>query len=198
MARIVGLHGIAQQVRGPEVLRAAWAPALRDGVALAGAEPPDQADLQIAFYGDLFRVRGGKAGNGPLYVATDVEEGFERELLSRPIVGPGRECGCGDAAGPAHRSSCSRSNRASRTPASPSSSMTWPACERGRRNPDKAGTKSALAIFTVASVPPFGAGSKRPARRHRAGVMPTQRHHVRVAHGDPGHMLDGHRPGIVS
>jgi hypothetical protein len=44
MARIVGIHGIAQQVRGPEVLRAAWAPALRDGVFLSGARPPDEAD----------------------------------------------------------------------------------------------------------------------------------------------------------
>jgi hypothetical protein len=81
MARIVGVHGIAQQVRGPEVLRAAWVPALRDGVALSGAEPPDAAELEIAFYGDLFRARGGKAVGDPLYVATDVEEGFEQELL---------------------------------------------------------------------------------------------------------------------
>jgi pimeloyl-ACP methyl ester carboxylesterase len=81
MARIVGIHGIAQQVRGPEVLRAAWVPALRDGVVLSGAEPPDGADLEIAFYGDLFRAKGGKAVGGPPYMAADVGEGFERELL---------------------------------------------------------------------------------------------------------------------
>jgi hypothetical protein len=81
MARIVGIHGIAQQVRGPEVLRAAWAPALRDGVLLSGAQPPEAADLEIAFYGDLFRREGGKAVGGPPYTATDVEEGFEQELL---------------------------------------------------------------------------------------------------------------------
>jgi hypothetical protein len=81
MARIVGVHGIAQQVRGPEVLRATWAPALRDGVTLSRAVPPDEADLAIAFYGDLFRVPGGKTVGGRSYVATDVEEGFERELL---------------------------------------------------------------------------------------------------------------------
>lgn len=81
MSRIVGIHGVAQQVRGPEVLRALWAPALRDGVFLSGAEPPDEADLEIAFYGDLFRAEGGKAAGGPPYTATDVEEGFERELL---------------------------------------------------------------------------------------------------------------------
>jgi pimeloyl-ACP methyl ester carboxylesterase len=81
MALIVGIHGIAQQARGPEVLRALWAPALRDGVALSGAEPPDGANLEIAFYGDLFRARGEKAVGGPRYVAADVEEVFERELL---------------------------------------------------------------------------------------------------------------------
>ena len=63
------------------MLRATWAPALRDGVALSGAEPPDEADLEIAFYGDVFRGKGGKAAGGPPYTATDVEEGFERELL---------------------------------------------------------------------------------------------------------------------
>ena len=81
MVRIVGVHGIAQQVRGPEVLRTAWMPALRDGVSLSGVRPPDDADLQIAFYGDVFRAKGGKAVQGPPYVATDVEQGFERELL---------------------------------------------------------------------------------------------------------------------
>lgn len=81
MARIVGIHGIAQQLRGPEVLRATWAPALRDGVALSGAEPPDEADLKIAFYGDLFRAKGRKTVGAPPYVAADVEEGFEQELL---------------------------------------------------------------------------------------------------------------------
>ena len=81
MARIVGVHGIAQQVRGPEVLRAAWAPALRDGVLLSGARPPDEADLEIAFYGDLFRAKGGKAVGDPPYSTADVEEGFEQELL---------------------------------------------------------------------------------------------------------------------
>jgi hypothetical protein len=83
MGRIVGIHGIAQEVRGPDVLRAKWAPALRDGVALSGAEPPDEADIEIAFYGDLFRAKGGKAVGSPQYMAADVEEGFERELLER-------------------------------------------------------------------------------------------------------------------
>jgi pimeloyl-ACP methyl ester carboxylesterase len=81
MARIVGIHGMGQQLRGPEVLHAAWAPALRDGVSLSGAEPPDSADLEIAFYGDLFRPKGGKALGEPPYMAADVAEGFETDLL---------------------------------------------------------------------------------------------------------------------
>src|SRR5690349_4369422 len=81
MPRIVGVHGIAQQVRGPEVLRATWTPALRDGVTLSGAEPPDDIDLEIAFYGDLFRAQGGKVSGGPPYVVTDVQQGFEQDLL---------------------------------------------------------------------------------------------------------------------
>lgn len=81
MGRIVGIHGIAQELRGPEVLRAVWAPALRDGVSLSGAKPPDAADFEIVFYGDLFRARGAKTVGGPRYVAADVEDGFERDLL---------------------------------------------------------------------------------------------------------------------
>jgi hypothetical protein len=81
MARIVGVHGIAQQTRGPEVLRDRWGSALRDGVFLSGAQPPDEADLVVAFYGDLFRAKGGKAAGGPPYSAIDVGEGFETELL---------------------------------------------------------------------------------------------------------------------
>ncbi len=81
MARIVGIHGIAQEVRGPDTLRAKWGPALRDGIALSGAEPPAETDLEIVFYGDLFRKKGGKAASGPPYMAADVEEGFEQELL---------------------------------------------------------------------------------------------------------------------
>lgn len=81
MALIVGVHGISQQLRGPEVLRAVWAPALRDGVWLAGARPPDEADVEIAFYGDLFRAKARKAVGAPLLTAADVADGFEADLL---------------------------------------------------------------------------------------------------------------------
>ena len=45
MARIVGVHGIAQQLRGPELLRAEWAPAVRDGITLSGAKLPPKLIL---------------------------------------------------------------------------------------------------------------------------------------------------------
>lgn len=48
MARIVGIQGIAQQVRGPEVLRAAWVPALRHGVVLSGVKPPGEITYDSA------------------------------------------------------------------------------------------------------------------------------------------------------
>jgi len=69
-------------------------------VALSGAEPPDEADFEIAFYGNLFRLTGGKAVGGPQYVATDVEEGFERELLEACSAPESRTCWWTTAARP--------------------------------------------------------------------------------------------------
>ncbi|WP_040693741.1 alpha/beta hydrolase [Nocardia vinacea] len=80
MSRIVAVHGIGQQFKGPHSLSDRWLPAIADGMALAGAAVPAAEDLAFAFYGDLFR-RGGKGIGEPLYAARDVEEGFERELL---------------------------------------------------------------------------------------------------------------------
>jgi hypothetical protein len=81
MARIVAVHGIGQQLKGPHTLKDAWLPAMRDGLALAGAAVPAE-DLACAFYGDLFRRPGTKGVGEPSYRAGDVEEGFERELLA--------------------------------------------------------------------------------------------------------------------
>ncbi|MFE3150713.1 hypothetical protein ACFXJ6_29310 [Streptomyces sp. NPDC059218] len=42
-----------------------------------------EADVAVAFYGDLFRPAGQLLAAGdPPYTAGDVEEGFERELLA--------------------------------------------------------------------------------------------------------------------
>lgn len=62
MTLIVGVHGIAQQNKGPEVLRSEWEPWLRDGASAAGGNIPARA-LTCAFYGKLFRTPGSTRGD---------------------------------------------------------------------------------------------------------------------------------------
>lgn len=80
MSRVVLVHGIAQQYRGPESIWATCAPALRDGVRFAGSVL-DPGDVSVAFYGDLFGPRGARSPDLPDYDASDVDHPFERELL---------------------------------------------------------------------------------------------------------------------
>jgi hypothetical protein len=80
MSKVLLVHGIAQQYRGPESLRAACAPALCDGVVLAGGRL-EVADVAVAFYGDLFRPPGARGLDFPDYDVTDVADPFERDLL---------------------------------------------------------------------------------------------------------------------
>lgn len=82
MARIVCVHGIAQQLRGEQTLLQAWWPAIADGVRRAGGDTVPASDTAMAFYGDLFRPPGEQLGVGdPFYVAEDVLPGLEHELL---------------------------------------------------------------------------------------------------------------------
>ena len=78
MATVVGVHGIAQQYKGPEVLRTEWEPPMRDGVALAGGVLP-AGGLNCAFYGCLFRPKGSLRG-GEHFRPSDLTED-EVELL---------------------------------------------------------------------------------------------------------------------
>jgi hypothetical protein len=56
MSRILIIHGIANQFIGEMELRAAWYPALCDGLTRAGYAPlPAPDDCYCPFYGDLFR-----------------------------------------------------------------------------------------------------------------------------------------------
>jgi hypothetical protein len=84
-ATVVGVHGIAQQFRGGYQLGTVWFDGLRDGLAAAGYEPVAsvlaRTDIRVAFFGDLFRPLGAKAGGEPPYRPTDVEPGLERDLL---------------------------------------------------------------------------------------------------------------------
>jgi len=85
MAVIVGVHGIAQQFKGGYQLGSVWFDALRDGLKAAGyraaADALAPTDLRVAFFGDLFRPKGAKAGGEPPYTAADVKPGPERDLL---------------------------------------------------------------------------------------------------------------------
>jgi pimeloyl-ACP methyl ester carboxylesterase len=82
MPRIVGVHGIAQQFKGPNILHREWVDALRDGVQIAGRTPPPGEDLVCAFYGDLFRPPGMMAVGLPPYDAGDVTNRLEQDLLA--------------------------------------------------------------------------------------------------------------------
>ncbi|MFI7355377.1 hypothetical protein ACIBTP_15660 [Streptomyces avidinii] len=84
MARVVCVHGMGQQVQGEDRLRAAWWPAMSDG--LRRAEAPglvSESDVAMSFFGDLFRPAGRMLSAGDLpWTARDVEDPLERELLA--------------------------------------------------------------------------------------------------------------------
>ncbi|MEU1660632.1 hypothetical protein ABZ527_31600 [Streptomyces griseofuscus] len=81
MPRVVGVHGIGQQLQGESQLQEAWAPAVADGVTRAGGALATD-DVAMAFYGDLFRPSGRSLVIGdPRYTTSDVEDGYEQELL---------------------------------------------------------------------------------------------------------------------
>jgi hypothetical protein len=80
MALVVGVHGIAQQNKGPETLVSEWEPALRDGVLAAGGAIP-KGSLSCAFYGSLFRQKGSvRAAGEEHFQARDVTKD-EAQLL---------------------------------------------------------------------------------------------------------------------
>ncbi|MER5465517.1 hypothetical protein ABT010_33480 [Streptomyces sp. NPDC002668] len=83
MACVLGVHGIGKQLLGEDSLLKEWRPALTDGLRRAGsAGALAEADVAMAFYGDLFRPAGEFLAVGdPPYNAADVGEGFEQELL---------------------------------------------------------------------------------------------------------------------
>jgi pimeloyl-ACP methyl ester carboxylesterase len=79
MAAIVLVHGIAQQYLGAEVLRGGLAHAVADGVALAGGRKVKTDEVDVAFYGNLFRRQGTKAVSE--FPAAGELDAWESELL---------------------------------------------------------------------------------------------------------------------
>jgi predicted alpha/beta hydrolase family esterase len=58
MARIVIVHGAFNELWGPNELKARWLPAVRDGLWHHGVQV-DADDVNVCFYGDLFRHHPG-------------------------------------------------------------------------------------------------------------------------------------------
>src|SRR4029079_39703 len=54
MSRVIGVHGAFHELWGPHQIAGRWIPALRDGLALAGADVTT-AQVAWASYGRLFR-----------------------------------------------------------------------------------------------------------------------------------------------
>jgi hypothetical protein len=88
MPIVVCVHGIAQELKGPETVLSMWVEPLRDGIEIAkhngflaaGTEPPGGEDVVVAFYGDVFRAQGTMQLGVTPFDAADVTED-EAELL---------------------------------------------------------------------------------------------------------------------
>lgn len=83
MAKIVGVHGIAQEFRGSNTIHAQWLPALKDGLERVGARLESDNEFRCAFYGDLFRGRSKAVTGIPNYDASDIDSDWEKELLQQ-------------------------------------------------------------------------------------------------------------------
>jgi hypothetical protein len=80
MAKVVGVHGIAQEYRGPNYLAAQWLPSLQDGIDSAGGSLAEH-DFSMAFYGNMFLEPGFMDGGFPPLVAADLDDPEDAELL---------------------------------------------------------------------------------------------------------------------
>jgi hypothetical protein len=81
LSRIVAVHGIAQQYKGPSILHQEWFAPLCDGISLAGGTPPAPEDLVCTFYAELFRPKGLMPSE-QLYDADSITDPFEEDLLN--------------------------------------------------------------------------------------------------------------------
>jgi hypothetical protein len=100
MALIVGIHGIAQQYQSGPQRTGEWLLALRGGLEAAGFRPVadrlTEADLRVAFFGDLFRPPGSMAGDAPPYTEKDLGPAdeellavfYQEAVAQDPAIGP--------------------------------------------------------------------------------------------------------------
>jgi hypothetical protein len=83
MAKVVCIHGISQEYESRETLLKEWTPALCGGVSNAGGQL-SEADVDMAFYGEMFRPAGETKGGFqiPPFRPGDLSDPFEQELLA--------------------------------------------------------------------------------------------------------------------
>lgn len=85
MANIVIIHGINNETQGRHTLRQEFLAPLRDGIELAigpGTPLPEEKDLEVVFWGDLFRTPAKTLSDGPPPLEpSDLREKFEQGLL---------------------------------------------------------------------------------------------------------------------
>lgn len=103
MAKLVGVHGIAQQYKGPYELQHEWFVSLRDGLDAAGYTDlarslmPDE--LAVSFYGRLFRPTWGDLSDGVVRgTAADIRSDpyaldllmsiYDEVIAQQPELGP--------------------------------------------------------------------------------------------------------------
>jgi hypothetical protein len=88
MAVIVGVHGIAQQLKEAPVLDQEWWTPLKGGIHAAKRTIPPDGSFTSAFYGKLFRPPGQvRAAGDREFVPDDVTDEFEKALLGEWWVG---------------------------------------------------------------------------------------------------------------
>nr|WP_295876584.1 alpha/beta hydrolase [uncultured Chitinophaga sp.] len=78
MAKIVGIHGIAQTYTGAATLAQTWYNALLDGFHVSNYPPVSSDNFEMVFYGDIFR-RTGYRGNTEISIVPD--EAWETAML---------------------------------------------------------------------------------------------------------------------
>ncbi|MFE0257608.1 antibiotic ABC transporter ATP-binding protein [Streptomyces sp. NPDC059010] len=81
MSKVVFVHGVGKQYLSEDSLGRDVVPELLGGVRLAGGPVPTPDEVGVAFYGDLFRPRGTRAGLEPPYDEGDIETDEEFALL---------------------------------------------------------------------------------------------------------------------
>jgi len=97
MSRVVCIHGIAQELESRDSLLAEWVPSLCGGISNAGGQL-DPTDVDMAFYGILFRPPGSKGAMGgaieiPNYKPRDLDNPLEialaEEIYAAVALTPG-------------------------------------------------------------------------------------------------------------